>query len=656
VSALLSDAAVVLSASTAASMCAKATVAIGLALIGARVAQKSRAAVRHVVLAAAFAVLLCLPAASFVAPSIHVAVPVAAQPSVATQASTILVDDAGVQSTPTPGDGARAVARKPRALSVATLLFAAWAMGALVFLTPVLAGLWQVRALWRSALPWRDGQSVLTPLARAAGISRRVDVVLHEATPGPMTCGIVHPAIVLPLDAASWPHEQLTRAIVHELEHIRRADWITHGVARAVCACYWFHPLVWIAWRQLALEAERACDDAVLALGDATDYADQLVVLAQQLSATTTSPLLAMANRADLATRVGAVLDSRQRRGRAGLACVSMGCAIAAMLVVTISPLQIVAAAQSSATPGGPKFDVISVKRCANTPAPTPRGSGTGGGAARGAGPGGSSPISHGRFSVDCSTVERLISTAYVLNGDPLLNNFPRTGDSSWYEGGPDWIGSEKYTIEATSENTTDRQVVMGPMLRALLEDRFKLTLHRETKDAPMYALTVAPGGLKIQPSVPGEPGACVVRDPNTEPVPEILYCGKVAIEGDSRQLILTMGGATVPAFVNLLSTLMDRRVIDKTGVPASSRFNIHLRFAPDEHLPGAGQRNFMPAEFPEPPSGVSPILRALDQQLGVKIESTHGPQGLLVIDHLERPDPDAPAAAAPRPGREKQP
>src|SRR6185436_4766642 len=111
--------------------------------------------------------------------------------------------------------------------------------------------------------------------------------------------------------------DELTRAIVHELEHIRRADWLIQGLARTLCAAYWFHPFVWIARRQLVLEAERAADDAVLQYADASEYADQLVNLARRLVAAH-QPFLAMANRHDLAVRIRALLDGRQPRGRAG--------------------------------------------------------------------------------------------------------------------------------------------------------------------------------------------------------------------------------------------------------------------------------------------------------------------------------------------------
>src|SRR5262245_11024602 len=116
-----------------------------------------------------------------------------------------------------------------------------------------------------------------------------------------MTCGVLRPVVMLPDDAQRWDEKDLERAFVHELEHVRRCDWAVHCLARVACAAYWFHPLVWTAWRQLTLEAERACDDAVLGNSEATVYADQLLGLARRRSAVRRSPALAMANRSDLA-------------------------------------------------------------------------------------------------------------------------------------------------------------------------------------------------------------------------------------------------------------------------------------------------------------------------------------------------------------------
>ena len=113
-------------------------------------------------------------------------------------------------------------------------------------------------------------------------------------------------------------------------------------VARTVAAFYWFHPLVWSAWRRLCLEAERSCDDAVVVSEERTDYAEQLVTLAQRMSATPVQPMLGMANRSDLSTRVTAVLDDRLHRGRAGFALAAGTVAAAALVVIAVAPVRAV--------------------------------------------------------------------------------------------------------------------------------------------------------------------------------------------------------------------------------------------------------------------------------------------------------------------------
>ena len=358
------------SSSLTASIVAKATVLLMLALIGTTLARRSRAAVRHALLAAAFGVLLALPAASLIVPPVRMVVSAPAPVRIASAPIGIPVAvPAAYSSVPAPA---------PRwKLSVATILLTGWIAGMALFLSPVLMGLWEVRSLRRRALPWAHGQAVTERLARDAGIGRRVEVLLHEDLPGPMTCGVLYPAIVLPEEARAWDAEDLHRAVVHELEHVRRGDWVVQCLARAVCAMYWFHPLVWTAWRRLTLEAERSCDDAVLGRSEATAYADQLVGLAQRLSSGRRTPLLAMVNRSDLATRVGALLDSRQRRGRAGAVPVALAGITAAALVLTISPFRMVAAAPPSAIvaaePPAPVVAALPEEPAPQTPSPTPQ-------------------------------------------------------------------------------------------------------------------------------------------------------------------------------------------------------------------------------------------------------------------------------------------
>ena len=127
------------------------------------------------------------------------------------------------------------------------------------------------------------------------------------------------------------------------MEHVRRGDWAWQIAVQAACAVYWFHPLVWIASRRLCLEAERACDDAVVRVGERTDYADQLVLLARRMTAPNPAAIVGMAVRSDLSARVTALLDDTQRRGRAGLVAAVAAVTISAALVLAVAPVRAVA-------------------------------------------------------------------------------------------------------------------------------------------------------------------------------------------------------------------------------------------------------------------------------------------------------------------------
>ena len=114
-----------------------------------------------------------------------------------------------------------------------TLVAGTWALGALLFLLPVIAGLSQVRALRRvgTAVAPRPGAR-RRARARDRRYARTVDVLLHESVPGPMTCGVISPVDRPARRRTAWEEEDLRRAIVHELEHVRRGDWASHCVAR----------------------------------------------------------------------------------------------------------------------------------------------------------------------------------------------------------------------------------------------------------------------------------------------------------------------------------------------------------------------------------------------------------------------------------------
>ncbi|HEY2905171.1 MAG TPA: TIGR03435 family protein, partial [Vicinamibacterales bacterium] len=264
--------------------------------------------------------------------------------------------------------------------------------------------------------------------------------------------------------------------------------------------------------------------------------------------------------------------------------------------------------------------------------------------------------------TIDCGTVERLISNAYVLNGERLENNDARVGDVSWWKGGPEWIRYDKFSIEASAPGVSDRAILLGPMLRALLEDRFKLKIRRETQQVPIYEMAIAKGGLKLTPMPAGgcsEPGDQLLdRDAARANADAILtgaakpVCSGMTMMGGPGHAVWILGGTSLPGFAHTLSMSLDHYVVDKTGASPDTKYNIRLEFAPDEHVPGVDKRNprtsFAPPDAPV-------IFTALEQQLGVTLTPGKGPQGVLVIDHIERPSPDGPATVSQRakgPGR----
>ncbi len=162
-------------------------------------------------------------------------------------------------------------------------------------------------------------------------------------------------------------------------------------------------------------------------------------------------------------------------------------------------------------------------------------------------------------------------------------------------------------------------------MLQALLEDRFKLRVHRETREVSVYALTVAKGGPKLQPF---KEDSCIPYDSMRPPaqdqkVPK--FCGAVftvpRAQGTNRAVEGL--GSSLDEFSKMLGGFLDRPVISKTRI--SGVFDFHLEYATDDG-PGAA-----PLDGPS-------IFTAIQEQLGLKLEPTKGPDEFLVIDHVERP------------------
>lgn len=344
----MTDALIAISSSFSLSIVAKATVVLMAGLLVHRLTPKFSAAARHLSLLSVFGALLVLPAASIVLPRVQVVMP----KGVDSRPHAVATRESDWEQAVSPSTSVTAsVGAIGEPWSWAHGLPVVWLTGAAIFLTPVAVGWWQLRRIRKSGRPWPQGQRLVTRTATQLGVRRDIRVLRHDSFSGPLTCGLWRPLILFPIDVLQWDERALRQAIVHELEHVRRGDWLTQCIARTVCALYWFHPLVWIAWRQLGLEAERASDDAVLNQDNAAEYAALLVSVAERELAQARHLASAMAGRGELSVRVSSVLDHERRRGRIGRAralvtMVSVSCLTATVSPIA-SPVTVVAAAQN---------------------------------------------------------------------------------------------------------------------------------------------------------------------------------------------------------------------------------------------------------------------------------------------------------------------
>jgi beta-lactamase regulating signal transducer with metallopeptidase domain len=292
----------------------KATAAMVVAIVLLRILRRAPASLRHSVIAATFGAMLFLPLASLFIPA-----------KVVTYKSRV----APASSPAFAGHDGGITPSGPRHLSFIDITVRVYIAGAALFLVSLLAGIVRLHRIARGA-------------RRADG-----NVATSPELAVPLTFGWLHPIILLPADSANWSEGDLARVIRHELEHIARADWITQIICRVACAIYWPHPLTWMLWRRLRLEAERACDDAVIRTrGDAETYAEQLVSLARRLAGSVPAP--AMAAPGSLGRRVEAILDGNVRRAPM-TRTTSLIVAIAAMIcMVLVAPVKLVSAEEDA--------------------------------------------------------------------------------------------------------------------------------------------------------------------------------------------------------------------------------------------------------------------------------------------------------------------
>jgi uncharacterized protein (TIGR03435 family) len=225
---------------------------------------------------------------------------------------------------------------------------------------------------------------------------------------------------------------------------------------------------------------------------------------------------------------------------------------------------------------------------------------------------------------------DRFVATNVPLR-DLIVVAYGEAGQSlpdAQLSGGPSWIDSDRFDVSAKAAGDGTNSVAQKQlMLRALLAERFRLIVHVESRTLPIYALILArkSGALgprlrhsdvdceALRASQPGQRERCILY---------ALPSGKLMLRGQ-----------TMMALANAFTSLLDRMVIDRTRLPGG--FDADADFNP-EGLPGMTQ---LSRDDPNRPGNDVPSLfTAIQEQLGLTLESTRGPVKVLVIDRVERP------------------
>jgi uncharacterized protein (TIGR03435 family) len=223
------------------------------------------------------------------------------------------------------------------------------------------------------------------------------------------------------------------------------------------------------------------------------------------------------------------------------------------------------------------------------------------------------------------------VSDTFSASNIPLISlireayGLPFGSDDGRLSGVPGWASSETYDLEAKLNadvvdqlnklSPDQRKLAVQRMFQALLADRCKLVVHRETKDASVYSLVIAKNGSKLQQADP---------DDNAR--------AGMSLKGKGGPLVAR--AVPIPVLAQQLSVLLSRTVVDKTGL--TGKYNFTLQWIPDETQGPSSGKDLGPP--PPQDSGGPSLYTALQEQLGLKLEATKSPVDVIVIDHLERP------------------
>jgi bla regulator protein BlaR1 len=493
-----------------------------------------------------------------------------------------------------------------------------------VLITVWLCGLAATLSLWfrrwqqvsaaviRGAVPLAEGQEVdaLRRLEQVAGVRTPIPLLLSRESLEPGIFGIVRPVLIWPAGISQHLTDAHLEAIIaHEVCHVRRRDNLAAAMHMAVEATFWFHPLVWWLGARLMEERERACDEEVLRLGNPPQVYAESILKTCEFSVGSPLACISGVTGADLKKRIVHIM---QRPVPLKLDLRKKLLLLAAGTVAIAGPVVFGLKQEPQGQAGSPVvataaklpvYEVASIK---------PDKSSTDMTMLR------TTPVG---FRASNIVLKALIQQAYGVEENQIL-------------GAPNWVGSERYDVEAkVSSSDTDALRNLSPdqrnlMLQPLLAERFQLKVHTETRNLPLFALVVAKGGPKLQEAKPGDTYPNGFKGFDGSAGAGLMHMGPGRLTGQ---------GLTISFLARTLSQQLGSTVEDKTGL--TGKYDFTLQWTPDRTtspMSSEGGQQGRGATLTDS-SGPS-IFTAIQEQLGLKLESQKGPVEVLVIDHVETP------------------
>jgi bla regulator protein BlaR1 len=496
-------------------------------------------------------------------------------------------------------------------LLLPAIVAALWLLGTLAVLCSWAVRWGRISALVRHAEPMIQGREIdaLRRLQQVIGIDKPVPLLLSHGPMEPGIFGIFRPALLLPEGITEHLSEDHLQAILaHELWHVRRRDNLAAALHMFVEAAFWFHPLVWWIGAKLLEERERVCDEEVLRLGGQPEiYAESLLKACRFCVETPLSCVSGVAG-SNLKRRVTRIMNFQSAThltlGRKVLlTAMALAAPTGPVVFGAMHAPQLNAQTTYTASMSKQSFEVASLRPSRSQDCLD------------------RVEVQPGRFTATCVTAKRLIEYAYGIDGYQLT-------------GGPDWAGTDRYDVEATWKESAALATALpaGPppppspapgmiamragrlqpgqlqaMVISLLAERFNLQLKSESQNLPIYDLVVASSGAKL------------AQTPVTPPPPsfngEAIIGVKTLITKQANEVTVTNG--PVSALAGFLSQMLNRKVVDKTGLKGP--YDITLRLT-------RGQ------------DATAGLSDSMQEQLGLRLQSGEAPVSTFMIEQIDKP------------------